>query len=188
MNSLTLIVLAGVAIWAIKPLREFLVQRTNRTVKVLPVVFPLMFVGRVVYNFTQGKEDDLLSALLLVGVLLALWGGLVWLGNVMEKRRPTKVQAPDLEMISRIPGMPQVPRAVANPHVQQAVGALVSNPEVRRMAGNAAQTALREGTRVAAQIDTKDVAGSIGRVSGRWAARLRKNIASGSTSGSAPRP
>jgi hypothetical protein len=89
-------------------------------------------------------------------------------------------------MLSRIPGMPQVPAAVTNPQVQRAVGAMVSNPEVQRVAGNVARVASKELVRTAAQIDTKDVAGSLGRVGGRWAAKIRKSM-SDTPDKSAPR-
>ncbi len=178
MNSLTLIVIAAVAIWWIKPLRTFLVERTNRTVKVLLVVFPLLFVARVGYQVYNGQQDDFLSATLMVAALLGLWLGLVWLGNAIEKRRPTKAKAPDLAALSRLPGMPRIPTALANPEVQRAAQTILSSPEVQR-AGSAV---VREATRAAAQVDTKDVAGSIGRIGGRWAARMRKSMASDGSS------
>ncbi|MGI8423047.1 MAG: hypothetical protein ACR2NO_02845, partial [Chloroflexota bacterium] len=135
MNTLTLIVLAAVALWMYKPLRVFLVQRTNRTVKILLVVMPLLAVGRTVYNVSSGQQDDLITSLALVGALVALWLGLVWLGNVLEKRKPTKVQAPDLAMISLLPGMPRAPAALTTPQAQHAARgayAAARNPEVQR--------------------------------------------------------
>ncbi|HEU5317791.1 MAG TPA: hypothetical protein VFX49_16890 [Chloroflexota bacterium] len=177
MNSLTLIVLAGVAIWVYRPLRVFLVERTNRTVKILLVVLPLFFVGRAVYTIYRGEQDDLASALLLVGALLAIWAALVWLGNTLEKRRPTKVRPPDLAMLSRMPGVPKLPAVVTSPHSQRAAEGLyaaASNPEVQRAARAAAQAVVN----AAGQIDTKDVAGSLGRAGGRWAARLKRSMAS----------
>ena len=107
MSSLTLFVLVAIAIWSYKPLRMFLIQRTNRTVKVLLVVFPLLFLGRVGYNLYSGQNDDFIASILLVGGLLLIWGALVWIGNVLEKRKPTKAQAPDLAVLSRLPGMPR---------------------------------------------------------------------------------
>lgn len=177
MNTLTLIVLAAAAIWMYKPLRVFLVQRTNRTVKVLLVVMPLLAIGRMVYNVQSGQQDDLITSLLLVGGLLALWILLVWLGNFLERRKPTTVRAPDLEMISRLPGMPRPPAALTTPQAQQAARTAYSaatNPEVQRAARAVAQAAIE----TASQIDRKDVAGSLGRVGGRWAARLKRSMAS----------
>ena len=176
MNTLTLIVLAAVAIWMYKPLRVFLVQRTNRTVKVLLVVMPLLAIGRMVYNVQSGQQDDLITSLLLVGGLLAIWILLVWLGNFLERRKPTTVRTPDFEMISRLPGMPRPPAALTTPQAQQAARTAYSaatNPEVQRAARAVAQAAIE----TASQIDRKDVAGSLGRVGGRWAARLKRSMA-----------
>ena len=180
MNSLTLIVLLGVAIWAYKPLRVFLVERTNRTVKILLVVLPLFFAGRAIYTVYRGEQDDLVSALLLVGALLAAWLGLVWLGNTLEKRKPTQVRPPDLAMLSRMPGMPKLPAVVTNPQTQRAAEGLyaaASNPEVQRAARVIASRTGQAMVSAAAQIDTKDVAGSLGRAGGKWAARLKRSMA-----------
>jgi len=180
MSSLTLFVLVAIAIWSYRPLRMFLIQRTNRTVKVLLVVFPLLFLGRVGYNLYSGQQDDLLASILLVGGLLFTWGALVWLGNALEKRKPTKVQAPDLAVLSRLPGMPRVPgfsgaAAVANnPEVQRLAAAAVNSPQVQR----AARAGVQAVARTAAQVDTSDVAGSLGRISGRWAAKIKRSVAS----------
>src|SRR5688500_6968345 len=176
MNTLTLIVLAAMVIWMHKPLRVFLVQRTNRTVKILLVVFPLLAIGRTIYNVQTKQDDDFVTALLLVGGLVALWLGLVWLGNYLEKRKPTKVQAPDLQMISRLPGMPRPPAALTTPQAQQAARAAYSaatNPDIQRAARAVAQAAIE----TASQIDRKDVAGSLGRAGGKWAARLKRSLA-----------
>src|SRR5687768_6545521 len=176
MNTLTVIVLAAVAIWMYKPLRVFLVRRTNRTVKVLLVVMPLLAIGRMVYNVQSGQQDDLITSLLLVGGLLALWIALVWLGNVLERRKPTQVRAPDIEMISRLPGMPRPPAALTTTQAQQAARsayAAATNPEVQR----AARAVARAAIETASQIDRKDVAGSLGRAGGRWAARLKRSMA-----------
>jgi hypothetical protein len=176
MNTITLIVLAAMVIWMYKPLRVFLVQRTNRTVKILLVVFPVLAIGRTIYTVRTNQEDDFFTSLLLVGGLIALWGALVWLGNVMEKRKPTKVQMPDVAMLSRLPGMPRPPAALTTPQAQQAARsayAAASNPEVQRAARAVAQAAIE----TASQIDRKDVAGSLGRAGGRWAARLKRSMA-----------
>lgn len=172
MNTLTLIVLAVLLLWWYKPLRVFLVQRTNRTVKVLLVVFPLLFIARLGYGVYTGQQDDWFVAVLTVTALIGVWLALVWLGNWLERRRPTKQRGPDLQTLqtlSRLPGMPRVPAAVSNPEVQRAAKAAVSNPQVQRAAKAAAQAA--------SQIDLGDVAGSLGRTSGRWAARLKKKMA-----------
>jgi len=99
---------------------------------------------------------------------------------VLEKRKPTKTQVPDLAVLSRLPGMPRVPglsgaAAVANnPEVQRLAAAAINSPQVQR----AARAGVQAVTRTAAQVDTSDVAGSLGRISGRWAAKLKRNIAS----------
>jgi hypothetical protein len=158
MNWLTLIVLVALAVWWFKPLREFLIQRTNRTVKVLLVVFPALFLVRLGYGIYKGEQDDWFVVALTVSGLLLLWAALVALGNWLERRRPTRARAPDLATLSRIPGVPRLPQVP------------VASPEVRRAAQAAAQAA--------AQVDWNDVAGSVGRASGRLAARLRKSYRS----------
>ena len=186
MNTLTLLVIAGAVIWWYKPLRVFLVQRTNRTVKVLLIVLPAVVIGRIVLNLVQGQQDDMMTAILMVIGLIALWGALIWLGNFMERRRPTKVQAPDLAMLSKLPGMPRIPGGLTSPAAQSAMSAAANaaaNPEVQRVAREAGQTVMRAAVRTAAQVDTKDVAGSLGRISGRWVARARKNMATGPSRG-----
>jgi hypothetical protein len=160
MSWLTLAVVCVLVLWWVKPLRDVLVQRTNRTVKVLLVVFPLLFLGRAGYLIYTGEQGEWLAALLTVAVLLVLWVALMWLGNTLERRRPTQVRPPDLAALSKLPGMPRIPAGV-----QQAA----SSPDVQRAAQVAAEAAAR--------VDWSDVAGSVGRTSGRWAARLRKSMA-----------
>ena len=159
MNVWTLLLLLGVAVWWYKPLRVFLVERTNRTVKVLLVVFPSLTVGRLAYRVYKGEQDSADVVTLTVLALLVLWIFLVWLSNYLDRRRPTKARAPDLAPLSRLPGVPRVPPAVTSPEVQRAA----------RMAADAAS-----------RVDWQDVAGSLGRSSGRWVGRLKKNLASGS--------
>ena len=163
MNSLTILALLVLAIWWYKPLRVFLVQRTNRSVKVLLIVMPALFVARVGYNVYRGEQDDLLSSMMVLVLMVALWVGLVWLGNTLERRRPTKSRGPDLQTLqtlSRLPGMPRIPAAA-------------TNPEVHRVA--------RAAAGAASKVDWGDVAGSVGRTSGKWAARLKKSMASNDT-------
>src|SRR6266542_3850520 len=259
-SGLTLIIILGVAIWWYKPLRVFVVQRTNRTVKVLLVVLPLVMLGRIGWGLYHGDRDEWLIAALLVVVLFGVWLGLVWFGNWLEKRRPTQARGPDLSVLTNLPGMPRVaqlagaamkasqrgadtngtPRVpataparptssaipaappspstpstlatpsgasvsplstladirgipgvtrpvnvtdvqraaefaqVAAPHVQRAAQAAA--PHVQRAARAAAQ-ATAEAT---ADFNTKDVAGSLGRSSGRLYAKLRKSLKEGS--------
>src|SRR5438874_11317292 len=109
-NALTFFVILGLVIWWHKPLRQFLIQRTNRTVKVLLVVLPALFIGRVVYGLYKGERDESLVAAAIVIVLLVLWGSLIWLSHYLERRRPTQAQGPDWAAISRLPGMPRVPQ------------------------------------------------------------------------------
>ncbi len=170
MNTLTIVVLLALAIWWYKPLRVFLIQRTNRTVKVLLVVFPLLFLGRLVYRIYSGEQDDWDVVTLTVGVLLLLWLSLVWFTNWLERRRPTKVRAPDLATLSKLPGMPRVPG------VAQQVAA---SPEARRVARAAADAA--------AGVDWDNVAVGVGRTSGRLFARFKKSLAE-DASGNAKRP
>src|SRR5919108_452912 len=129
MNWLTLVVIAVLVLWWVKPLREFLIQRTNRTVKVLLVVFPTLFLARLAYAVYNGEQGDWLIGLLTVSILLLLWLALVWLGNMLERRRPTQARAPDLAALSRLPGVPRLPQVP------------VASPEVRRAAQAAAQAA-----------------------------------------------
>ena len=188
-NAVSLLVLAGVLIWWYRPLRDFLVQRTNRTVKVLLVVMPLLFLGRAGYAIYGGQMDTVGTSIVVVAALLVVWLALVWLGNTLEKRRPTEAKAPDLATLAKIPGMP-IPRSVvtaaSDPNVQRAIR-MAANPEVQQAARAAANAAGRAATEAAARVDWNDVAGSAGRISGRWAARLRKSMASngsGSAAGS----
>lgn len=155
MNWLTLLMILGLSIWWFKPLRVFLVQRTNRTVKVLLVVFPALFLSRLGYLVYMGEQDEWTVVAVTVTALLLVWIALVWLGNVLEKRRPTQARAPDLAALSRLPGVPRIP------------GVNLASPETQRAARLAAQAAAR--------VDWSDVAGSAGRISGRLAARLRKS-------------
>jgi len=180
MTTVTLIVLAAILLWTYRPLREFMIQRTNRTVKVLLVVFPLLLIGKTILSIRSGQQEDLLASLLLVAILVALWLGLIWLGNVAEKRKPTRVRAPDLAMLSRMPGVPRLPGVVSSPEAQriaQAAYNAAADPEVQRVARAAGQRVLRVAAETAAQVDTKDIAGSLGRVGGRWAARLKRRMA-----------
>jgi hypothetical protein len=160
MNWLTLFVIVVLVLWWVKPLRDFLVQRTNRTVKVLLVVFPALFLARLGYAVYTGEQAEWLVGLLTVTLLLLLWLVLVWLGNVLERRRPTQARAPDLAALSRLPGMPRIPQAATSPEVQQAA----------RMAAEAA-----------ARVDWNNVATDVGRISGRLFARARKSMASPAT-------
>ena len=164
MTALTFIVVVALAIWWYKPLRDFLIQRTNRTVKVLLIIFPMLFVGRMVYGLYKGQTEDWIVVGLTVTALLILWAALVWLGNWLERRRPTQAQAPDLTLLTKIPGLPRLPAAVTSPEARRAVELAV--PQAQRVARAAAEAASR--------VDWNDVAGSMGRQSGRLVARLRK--------------
>ena len=199
MNTWTLIGLLALAIWWHKPLRNFLIQRTNRTVKVLLVVFPLLFVTRLAYRVYYGEQDGADVVTLTVLGLLLLWIFLVWLGNFLERRRPTQAQAPNLAALARLPGVPRVPAAVTSPEAQRAARAaaqVLTSPEAQRAARAAVQAvtspeaqrtaraAAQAASKAASQVDWQDVAGSLGRTSGRWVGRLKRNLASGSDSGS----
>lgn len=209
-NGLTLFVMLGLAIWWYKPLRQFLIQRTNRTVKVLLVVFPALFIGRVAYGIYNGERDESLIAASIVIVLLALWGSLVWLSHYLEKRRPTQAQAPDWAALSRLPGLPRLPQVPgvtgaagvpgmpglsvtpanvrratemaqsAAPQLQRA--AQVAAPHVQR----AARTAVQTAAEVTADFDRQDVAGSLGRSSGRLYAKFRRSMKASAAAPAAP--
>ncbi|MBI3973747.1 MAG: hypothetical protein HY332_20925 [Chloroflexi bacterium] len=155
MSWLTILTLLVLAIWWFKPLRDFLVQRTNRVVKVLLVVFPAIFLFRLGYGIYTGTLDEWEIVSVTVIGLLLLWGGLVWLGNFLERRRPTKSRPPDLAMLSKLPGMPRLPAAATSPEAQRAA----------RMAAEAAS-----------RVDWDDVAASAGRASGRLFAKLRRSL------------
>jgi hypothetical protein len=215
-NGLTFFVILGLVVWWYKPLRRFLIQRTNRTVKVLLVVLPALFIGRVVYGLSNGERDESLIAAAIVIVLLALWGSLVWLSHYLERRRPTQAQAPEWATISRLPGMPRLPQVpgvtgasgvpgkpglpsvpglsitpanvqraaelaqVASPQVQRAVQ--VASPHVQR----AARTAVQAAAEATADFDRNDVAGSLGRSSGRLFAKVRRAAKASSAPSTAP--
>ena len=198
MNALTIIAGLVLALWWYKPLRVFLVQRTNRTVKVLLILFPALFIGRAIYGVFNGDVDTqwLIVAATVFGLLL-LWAFLVWLGNWLERRRPTQVQGPDFAALAKLPGMPRIPggaqqaaQVLANPELQRA--AQMAAPHLQRAAQAAApqlQRAARAAAEAAAGFDTGDLAGSAGRTTGRLYAKLRKNFKEGSaTSGTAPTP
>ena len=73
MNALTIVVLLAIVVWWYKPLRVYLVQRTNRTVKVLLIVFPLLYAGRLAWRFYSGEQDDLDVVTITVFALLIAW-------------------------------------------------------------------------------------------------------------------
>jgi hypothetical protein len=167
MSVLTIVVLAALVVWWYKPLRVFLIQRTNRTVKILLIVFPLLYALRLGWRFYSGEQDDLDVVTLTVVALLLAWVFLVWLTNFLERRRPTRVQAPDLATLAKLPGMPRVPGAA-----QQ----VMQSPEARQ--------AVRAAAAAAANADWGNVAEGVGRSTGRYFARLKKGMAEGN----APRP
>src|SRR5215207_6332582 len=169
MNTLTILVLAVLLLWWYKPLRVFLIQRTNRTVKDLLIVLPLLYVGRLLWRFYSGDQDDVDVVTITVGALLVAWVFLVWLTSWLERRRTTKVQAPDLAALARLPGMPRVPGGTKQ--VQQ----LIESPEVRQAARAAASAAAR--------VDWDNVAVGVGRGSGRLFAKLKKGLSAGGQSG-----
>ncbi len=160
MSVLTIVVLAALVVWWYKPLRVFLVQRTNRTVKVLLVAFPLLYAARLGWRFYTGEQDDLDVVTLTVVALLLAWVFLVWLTSFLERRRPTRVQAPDLATLAKLPGMPRIPGAA-----QQ----VMQSPEARQ--------AVQAAARAAANADWGNVAEGVGRSSGRFFARLKKGMA-----------
>jgi hypothetical protein len=192
MNTLTLLVLAALALWLYKPLRVFLIQRTNRAVKVALVVFPLLFIGRLVWRLVTGAQDDSDVVALTVAVLLLAWGSLVWLTGWLERRRPTPAQAPDLTVLSRLPGVPRVPdvaqQLATSPQVRRAAQQLATSPQVRRAAQQLATSpqvrrAAQAAASAAASADWGDVAAGVGRTSGRLFARLKKSMGPTSPSG-----
>jgi hypothetical protein len=171
MNALTIVVLLAIVVWWYKPLRVYLVQRTNRTVKVLLIVFPLLYAGRLAWRFYTGEQDDLDVVTITVFALLIAWAFLVWLTSFLERRRPTKVQAPDLATLAKLPGMPRIPGPA-----QQ----VMQSPEARQ--------AVQAAAAAAANADWGNVAEGVGRSSGRLFARLKKGMAEGNSgaAGAAP--
>ena len=135
MNALTIVVLLAIVVWWYKPLRVYLVQRTNRTVKVLLIVFPLLYAGRLAWRFYTGEQDDLDVVTITVFALLIAWAFLVWLTSFLERRRPTKVQAPDLATLAKLPGMPRIPgpaqQVMQSPEARQAVQAAARRRRTR---------------------------------------------------------
>ena len=236
-SAFTLIAICALAVWWYKPLRVFLIQRTNRTVKVLLIVFPALVAGRLALRFYNGTQDQSDIVLVTVGLLLLLWLVLMALGNWLERRRPTQARPPDFAALAKLPGMPRVaqvpglaatalgaaraasastPAASAGPgtgpsgqpaaatlaglsgipgvtrpvnvtDVQRAAElAQTAAPHVQRAAQAAAPHVQRAAratvttvTQATADFDTKDVAGSVGRSTGRLYAKLRKSLKEG---------
>jgi hypothetical protein len=166
MNVLTIVVLLAIVVWWYKPLRVYLVQRTNRTVKVLLIVFPLLYAGRLAWRFYTGEQDDLDVVTITVFSLLIAWAFLVWLTSFLERRRPTRAQAPDLATLAKLPGMPRIPGPA-----QQ----VMQSPEARQ--------AVQAAAAAAANADWGNVAEGVGRSSGRLFARLKKGMAEANSTG-----
>ena len=98
MNVFTIVMLAGMALWWVPPLRRLVVERTNRTVKVLLVLLPVMYAANLFYSFFWGQRDESTTVGFTVLALLVVWGGLIAVGNWMERRHAAPPLAPSLEI------------------------------------------------------------------------------------------
>ncbi|MEY4406267.1 MAG: hypothetical protein EBQ56_07095 [Proteobacteria bacterium] len=107
MNVFTIVMLAGMALWWVPPLRRLVVERTNRTVKVLLVLLPVMYAANLIYSFFWGQRDESTTVGFTVLALLIVWGGLIAVGNWMERRHAAPPLAPSLGSMTRFPGMPR---------------------------------------------------------------------------------
>lgn len=96
------------------PLRRHILRRLDITATILLIVVPLMAAGRLFYTVRQGGRDDIAVAVLVVGALIALWMGLWWLTNTLERRRPTRgagLPISPARIAQRWMGLPAVPMA-----------------------------------------------------------------------------
>ncbi len=107
MNVFTIVILAGMALWWVPPLRRLVVERTNRTVKVLLILLPVMYAANLFYSFFWGQRDETTTVGFTVLALLVVWVGLIAIGNWMERRKAVSPLAPALGSINRFPGMPR---------------------------------------------------------------------------------
>ena len=157
MNLLTFLVLIGLALWWYKPLRLLIMERTNRAFKAALILFPILYVARLGYNIYSGSGtgEDLVAAIV-IGLFM-LWGVLIWFGNWLERRRPTKEIPPDWSALARLPG--KIPGVAQLP---------VNVPQVQR----AAQVA----NDVASRVDWDGVAKTAGRRSGRFVGLVRRSV------------
>ena len=97
------------------PMRRHILRRLDITATILLIVLPLMAAGRLLYTVQQGgweQRDDIAFVVLLVCALIALWIGLWWLTNTLERRRPTRGGGLPLfpgRIAQRWLGLPAVP-------------------------------------------------------------------------------
>ena len=94
------------------PLRRHILRRLDITATILLIVLPLMAAGRLFYTVRQGGRDDIALAVLIVTALIALWLGLWWLTNTLERRRPTRgggLPINPVRLGQRWLGLPAVP-------------------------------------------------------------------------------
>ena len=112
-----LFILAALVMVAIvfAPMRRHILRRLDITATILLIVLPLMAAGRLLYTVQQGgweQRDDIAFVVLLVSALIALWIGLWWLTNTLERRRPTRGGGLPLfpgRIAQRWLGLPAVP-------------------------------------------------------------------------------
>jgi|GEM_PF-3041747 len=188
MNTLTLCVLLGVAIWWYKPLRRYLIQRTNRLVKALLIAFPVAFLLRLVYGLRTGEADERTVILAVtVTALTLVWLGLMWFTSWLERRRPAPDRPVDWSALGRLPGVPRIPGVTARlPGVTGVPGASLDPAQVRQVqrAAEAASPIVQETFRGAARlagrtlakVEKDGIGATTGRVTGRLVARMRKSL------------
>ncbi len=194
MNTLTLCVLLGVAIWWYKPLRRYLIQRTNRLVKALLIAFPVAFLLRLVYGLRTGEQDERTVILAVtVTALTLVWLGLMWFTSWLERRRPAPDRPVDWSALGRLPGVPRIPGVTARlpgvpgvPGAPRLPGTALDPAQVQRAAEAASpivQETLRGAARLAgrtlAEVEKDGIGATTGRVTGRLFAKMRKSLRTG---------
>jgi hypothetical protein len=106
MNLFSLLIIAGMALWLVKPLRVIVVRRTNLTVKALLIAFPVAYALTLGYRFFWGDRDDSVVVGFTVLALLIAWGILIGIGTVLERHNAVPLKVAPLGPETYIPGMP----------------------------------------------------------------------------------
>ena len=163
MNVFTIVMLAGMALWWVPPLRRLVVERTNRTVKVLLVLLPVMYAANLFYSFFWGQRDESTTVGFTVLALLIVWGGLIAVGNWMERRNAAPPLAPSLGSMTRFPGMPRQMGELGRATVAKAA----RDAAVTDAATRAADVAVNVG--IPAAIRMVGMVGMVSPIAGRLA-------------------
>jgi hypothetical protein len=66
-----------------------------------------MYAVNLFYSFFWGQRDESTTVGFTVLALLIVWGGLIAVGNWMERRHAAAPLAPSLGSVTRFPGMPR---------------------------------------------------------------------------------